>query len=112
MPASPTQHPLKLSKSFDLRSYSKMSFSKKFVSSVFRDSMSARPLSVVRLFDPLREVKVHELIPYETYTAINMNPYTLEEQLMMYPLVAPLNNMPLSVSVHQLPRSHIIIDVE
>ena len=107
-----------------------MSFSKKFVSSFLRDSMAARPVSIVRLFEsPASEridVKVHHL-PYETYTAINVNPYTLEEQLMLYPVVclsgsqplsrgqevvAPLNNMPLSVVVHQPQRNHIIIDVE
>lgn len=92
-----------------------MSFSKKFVSSFLRDSMAARPVSIVRLFEsPASEridVKVHHL-PYETYTAINVNPYTLEEQLMLYPVVAPLNNMPLSVVVHQPQSNHLIIDVE
>ena len=86
-------------------------FSKKFVSSFLRDSVSARPMSVVRLFDPLREVKVHEP-NFETYTVVNINPYTLEEQLMLYPVVAPLNNMPLSVVVHNPPRGYIAIDVE
>jgi hypothetical protein len=61
-------------------------FSKKFVSSFLRDSVSARPMSVVRLFDPLREVKVHEP-NFETYTVVNINPYTLEEQLILYPVV-------------------------
>lgn len=93
-----------------------MSFSKKFVSSFLRDSMAARPISLVRLFEsPASEridVKVHQMAPYETYTAISINPYTLEEQLMLYPVVAPLNNMPLSVVVHQPERNHILIDVE
>jgi hypothetical protein len=94
-----------------------MSFSKKFVSSFLRDSVSARPVSIVRLFEsPVPQervdVKVHHL-PYETYTAINMNPYTLEEQLMMYPVVAPLNNMPLSaVVIHNPSRGYVAIDVE
>lgn len=61
-------------------------FSKKFVSSFLRDSVSARPMSVVRLFDPLREVKIHEP-NFETYTVVNINPYTLEEQLILYPVV-------------------------
>jgi hypothetical protein len=43
-------------------------------------------MSVVRLFDPLREVKVHEP-NFETYTVVNINPYTLEEQLILYPVV-------------------------
>ena len=103
-----------------------MSFSKKFVTSVIRDSVYAYPVSIVKLFEPLKEVKVHhlpypkgeaQLSPYETYTAVNINPYTLEEQLMMYPVVAPLNNMPIcaplsAVVIHNPPRGHLVIDVE
>lgn len=78
-------------------------FSKKFVSSFLRDSVSARPMSVVRLFDPLREVKVHEP-NFETYSVININPYTLEEQLILYPVVV----------VHQTPGypAPVVIDIE
>ncbi len=89
-----------------------MSFSKKFVSSFLRDSVAVRPVSLVRLFETPIDVKVHQAPPYETYTAININPYTLEEQLMLYPVVAPLNNMPLSVVVHNPPRGYVAIDVE
>jgi hypothetical protein len=89
-----------------------MSFSKKFVSSFLRDSVAVRPVSLVRLFETPIDVKVHQAAPYETYTAININPSTLEEQLMLYPIVAPLNNMPLSVVVHRPQSNHILIDVE
>jgi hypothetical protein len=81
-------------------------FSKKFVSSFLRDSISARPMSVVRLFEPLREVKV---LPagepnFETYTVVNINPYTLEEQLILYPIVV----------VHQTAGypAPVVIDIE
>jgi len=79
------------------------SFSKKFVSSFLRDSVNARSLSVVRLFEPLKEVKVVEP-NFDTYTAININPYTLEEQLIMYPVVV----------VHSAPSGcpYTVIDVE
>jgi hypothetical protein len=78
-------------------------FSKKFVSSFLRDSVTARPMSVVHLFDPLREVKVHEP-NFETYSVININPYTLEEQLILYPVVV----------VHQTPGypAPVVIDIE
>ncbi len=79
-------------------------FSKKFVSSFLRDSVSARPMSVVRLFEtPLHEVKVHEP-NFETYSVININPYTLEEQLILYPVVV----------VHQTPGypAPVVIDIE
>ena len=90
------------------------SFSKKFVSNFLRDSVNARPMSIVRLFEtPLSEVKVVEpnfpegeawLSPYDTYTVININPYTLEEQLIMYPVVV----------VHSVPSGcpYTVIDVE
>ncbi len=83
---------------------SKMSsYSKKFVSSFLRDSVSTRPLSVVRLFEPLKEVKVVEP-NFDTYTVVNINPYTLEEQLMMYPVVV----------IHSAPSGcpYTVIDVE
>lgn len=62
------------------------SYSKKFVSSFLRDSINSRQMSIIKLFEPLREVKVVEP-NFDTYTVINMNPYTLEEQLIMYPIV-------------------------
>jgi hypothetical protein len=62
------------------------SYSKKFVSNFLRDSVNVRSLSVVKLFEPLKEVKVVEP-NFDTYTAINIDPYTLEEQLIMYPMV-------------------------
>ena len=94
------------------------SFSKKFVTSFFRDSVNTqsrpagaaslvRPLSIVRLFEsPLKEVNI---IPgdepnFNNYTVININPYTLEEQLIMYPVVV----------VHSSPAGcpYTVIDVE
>jgi hypothetical protein len=80
-------------------------FSKKFVTSFLRDAVNARPVSLVRLFEtPLTEVKVHEMSPYETYSVININPYTLEEQLMLYPIVV----------VHKTPGypAPTVIDIE
>ncbi len=86
---------------------SKMSsYSKKFVSSFLRDSVNARPMSIVRLFEPLREVKVHPQgeTNFNSYTAISINPYTLEEQLILYPVVV----------VHSAPTGcpYTVIDVE
>jgi len=82
-------------------------FSKKFVTSFLRDAVSARPVSVVRLFEtPLQEVKVHPAGEpnMETYTVVNINPYTLEEQLMLYPVVV----------VHKTPGypAPTVIDIE
>lgn len=82
-----------------------MLFSKNFTSNFFRSAVSARP-SVVKLFEsttPLHEVKVHEP-NFETYTVVNINPYTLEEQIIMYPAVV----------VHQMPKppAPVIIDIE
>lgn len=82
-------------------------FSKKFVTSFLRDAVNARPVSIVRLFEtPLSEVKV---LPagepnFETYSVININPYTLEEQLMLYPIVV----------VHKTPGypAPTVIDIE
>lgn len=79
-------------------------FSKKFVTSFLRDAVNARPVSIVRLFEtPLSEVKVHEP-NFETYSVININPYTLEEQLMLYPIVV----------VHKTPGypAPTVIDIE
>lgn len=80
------------------------SFSKKFVTTFLRDNVNARPFSIVRLFEsPLKEVKVIEP-NFDTYTAISINPYTLEEQLIMYPVVV----------VHQAPTGcpYTVIDIE
>lgn len=81
------------------------SYSKKFVTSMMRDAISARPLSMVRLFEtPLQEVKIHEP-NFDTYTAITINPYnyTVEEQLMLYPTVV----------VHKWPLpQNVVIDIE
>jgi hypothetical protein len=79
------------------------SFSKKFVSSFLRDSVNVRSISLVRLFEsPLNEVKVVEP-NFESNTVVNMNPYTLEEQLIMYPVVM----------VHHTPGCpYTVIDIE
>jgi hypothetical protein len=78
------------------------SFSKKFVTSFLRDSVNTRPLSIVRLFEPLREVKVVEP-NFDTYTAISIDPYTMEEQLILYPVVV----------IHSSPGCpYTVIDVE
>lgn len=85
--------------------YSKMSsYSKKFVTSFLRDSINTRSLSVVKLFEPLKEVKVHQTeANFNSYTVINIDPYTLEEQLIMYPMVV----------VHSSPGCpYTVIDVE
>lgn len=82
------------------------SYSKKFVTSFLRDTVGARQMSIVKLFDTyaLQEVKVHEP-NFDTYTAINIEPYsyTLEEQLVLYP----------TVIVHKWPiNQNVVIDVE
>ena len=79
-------------------------FSKKFVSTFLSDTVNARAFSIVRLFEsPLKEVKVVEP-NFDTYTVVNINPYTLEEQLIMYPVVV----------VHQTPGGcpYTVIDIE
>lgn len=81
-----------------------MSYSKKYISTFIREAINARPNTVVKYFEtaPLQEVKVHEP-NFNTYTAIQINPYTLEEQLIMYPTVV----------VHDMPRpAYVIIDIE
>jgi hypothetical protein len=82
------------------------SYSKKFVTSFLRDTVGARQMSIVKLFDTyaLQEVKVHEP-NFDTYTAINIDPYTMEEQLMLYPAIV----------VHYQPRGfqqNVVIDIE
>lgn len=76
------------------------SYSKKFVTSFIRDSINIqqnRSVSIVKLFPG------HITNPYETYTTININPYTMEEQLSIYPVVI----------VHQMSSaSNVIIDIE
>ena len=46
----------------------------------------AHTSNVVKLYQPLAEVRVHSPHPY-SYTVVNVNPYTLEEQLVLYPFV-------------------------
>jgi hypothetical protein len=79
------------------------SFSKKLLTGFLCDSINIRPINIIRLFEtPLQEVKVVKP-NYDTPTIININSYTIEEQLVMYP----------NVSVHQSPEcSNTIIDVE
>lgn len=58
------------------------SITKKFISTFLRDSSS-----VTRHFQiiPLQEVKVIEIQePQEAYVAINIDSYTVEEQLILY----------------------------
>lgn len=65
-----------------------------------------KPVNLVRLLSntPLQEVKVVAEPNFQTYTVVNINPYTLEEQLIMYPLVV------VHGSVGGCPS--VIIDVE
>ncbi len=73
--------------------HSKM-FSKKFTTAFLRDAITApaamtgvsHASNVVRMYEPLKEVKVHQPQPY-SYTVININPYTLEEELVLYPFL-------------------------
>lgn len=80
-------------------------FSKKFVTTFLSDSINARPFSVLKLFSmsesPIQNAR---LINQEIdYTVININPYTLEEQLIMYPVII----------IHQTPNyNNTIIDIE
>ena len=81
-------------------------FSKKFTSAFLRDAISApatmtgvaHASNVVRLYEPLKEVKVHQSTPY-SYTVVNINPYTLEEQLVLYPFLVVDEQQPPSVVV-------------
>jgi hypothetical protein len=81
------------------------SYSKKFVTSFLRDSVSVRSMSLVKLFpmgEALQEVKVVEP-NYDTYTVITMNPITMEEQLSIYPVVV----------IHTMPGApNTVIDIE
>jgi hypothetical protein len=79
-------------------------FSKKFTTAFLRDPMGeplarlyaisapatmtgvAHASNVVQLYQPLAEVRVHNPPP-SRYTVVNVNPYTLEEQLILYPSV-------------------------
>jgi hypothetical protein len=71
-------------------------FSKKFATAFLRDAVAApatmtgvvHTANVVKLYQPppLTEVRVHSTAPY-SYTVVNVNPYTLEEQLVLYPFV-------------------------
>lgn len=78
-------------------------FSKKFTTAFLRDAINApatmtgvaHASNVVQLYQaaPLREVRVHSPTPY-SYTVVNVNPYTLEEQLVLYPFVVVDENTP------------------
>ena len=111
-----SKHPSKYSK---YSKYSKMSsYSKKFVASFIRDYIGpySQPKSIVKLFDTsLQEVKVQAMSPYDTYTTISINPYTLEERLNTYPVV-PLSGYGLeAVVVHSSPPHrypYVVINVE
>lgn len=65
-----------------------------------------KPVNLVRLLSnaPLHEVKVVAEPNFNTYTVVNINPYTLEEQLIMYPVVV------VHGSVGGCPN--VVIDVE
>jgi hypothetical protein len=59
-------------------------------------------MSIVKLFEPLKEVKVVEP-NFDTYTVIKINPYTLEEEVILYPVVV----------VHQMAGCpNTVIDIE
>jgi hypothetical protein len=76
-------------------------FSKKFTTAFLRDAVSApatmtgvaHASNVVKVYQPLAEVRVHSPHPY-SYTVVNVNPYTLEEQLVLYPFVVVDENAP------------------
>lgn len=89
------------------------SYSKKFLTRFLRDSINPQaPASLVRLFDS-NVFQPPQMNPYDTYTVININPYTIEEQLTTYP-VAPLSaGLEIVVVYSPSPvREYIIIDVE
>jgi hypothetical protein len=75
-------------------SKSQTAFGKKFVTTFLRDIITtpatmtgvAHASNVVQLYHPLTEVRVHNPAP-SSYTVVNINPYTLEEQLVLYPTV-------------------------
>lgn len=107
------------SSNFQARICTKMSsYSKKFVASFIRDYIGpySQPKSIVKLFDTsLQEVKVQAMSPYDTYTTISINPYTLEERLNTYQVV-PLSGYGLeAVVVHSSPPlrcPYVVINVE
>ena len=95
------------------------SYSKKFVASFIRDYIGpySQPKSIVKLFDTsLQEVKVQAMSPYDTYTTISINPYTLEERLNTYPVVALSGHFGLeAVVVYSSPPlrcPYVVINVE
>ncbi len=79
------------------------SYTKKFTSNFLRDS---RSLNYLVFFDsmPLREVKVIESAT-DIHTVINIDTYTVEEQLMIYPTV-------VVHSVKSQVCANTIIDIE
>jgi hypothetical protein len=99
------------------------SYSKKFVTSFFHDLVGTRSLSVVKLFEtPLHEVKIilGDETNFNTYTALIINPYTMEEELIMYPVIPHSGGLPLPIGlevvvVHTSPppaRYHTVINIE
>lgn len=88
-----------------------MSYSK-FISKTAINSIKMKPLSLVSLFEsnniikkesvPLKEVKVVNP-PHNTYSVVQINPYTLEERLIMFPSLE--ENMTQQ-------NTHIVIDIE
>lgn len=81
-------------------------FSKKFTTAFLRDAINApatmtgmaHASNVVKVYQPLAEVRVHSPHPY-SYTVVNVNPYTLEEQLVLYPFVVVDENPPSESAV-------------
>ncbi len=80
-------------------------FSKKFTTALLRDAITApaamtgvtHASNVVRLYEPLKEVKVHQPHPH-SYTVVKINPYTLEEEVILYPFLV-VDEQPQSPSV-------------
>jgi hypothetical protein len=77
------------------------SYSKKIISSFVRDSMNT--VSIVRLFSKDEILTRIQESKSKTDTAININPYTLEEQVIIYPVIV-VDNKPEC--------KNIIIDIE
>lgn len=66
-------------------------FSKKFTTAILREAITPSSQAIVKMWQAVQqplEVKIYSTPPsYETYTVVNINPYTLEEQLILYPAV-------------------------
>jgi disulfide oxidoreductase YuzD len=68
------------------------SYSKKFISTFLRDSIHMR-----YMIHPLKVTEI-QMKPYDTQTAITINPYTIEEEVLIYPVVI-VHNMPICQDV-------------